>query len=167
MEMVTHCPPESWPNWDKNMILIIDSFLDNQIKNCNSYIYLYYGLQANKEMALMWAARYGHIRRVKYVISLGAKVSSNNGIAIRNAALNGHLGIVKYLMSLKPKWSMNIATQQQIRNRGFNKVAQYLAWAAATEQEFDICHNCSVTGTGYKPSDREIIKQVLRDYGKL
>jgi ankyrin repeat protein len=53
-------------------------------------------IRVDYENALRWAATYGHLEVVKYLVQNGANV--NNNSALRWAAYNGHLEIVKFLL---------------------------------------------------------------------
>ncbi len=53
----------------------------------------------DKNKAMLFASRYGHIDLVKYFISLGANVLHDNNYAILSATINGHLNVVKYLLA--------------------------------------------------------------------
>lgn len=49
--------------------------------------------------ALEWAAQYGHLEAVKYLLDQGVDVNIHNGEALNWAAHNNHLELVKYLIS--------------------------------------------------------------------
>ena len=55
-------------------------------------------LHADDNYALGWAADFGHLEVVKYLLEQGADLNANNDEALRFAAEKGHLEVVKYLL---------------------------------------------------------------------
>jgi len=53
-----------------------------------------------KNQALCWSSDYGHLKVVKYLISVGASVHANDDWPIRYASERGHLEVVEYLVSI-------------------------------------------------------------------
>ena len=49
--------------------------------------------------AICWAALYGHLQIIEYLVSKGADVEIADNCSITWAATNGHLEVVKYLVS--------------------------------------------------------------------
>ena len=50
--------------------------------------------------AICWAAMYGNLPVVVYLVSIGADFNADDGLPIRWASMNGHFTVVKYLLSL-------------------------------------------------------------------
>jgi hypothetical protein len=55
--------------------------------------------RARDDFALRWAARYGHLETVKYLVSAGANVRARDDCALQWAAEKGHTAVVDYLKS--------------------------------------------------------------------
>ena len=53
-----------------------------------------------KTNSLEYYAKYGILKVVKYLVSMGADIHSDNEYAIRYASRDGHLAVVKYLVSV-------------------------------------------------------------------
>ena len=54
-------------------------------------------IRADNDLALQWAAYYGHLEVVKWLHQNGADIRANDAWALQLAAKNGHLEVVKYL----------------------------------------------------------------------
>jgi len=55
-------------------------------------------IHANEEKALIWAADFGYLEVVKYLVEKGADVHILDDMPLRRAAAGGHLEIIKYLI---------------------------------------------------------------------
>ncbi len=75
--------------------------------NLNAVQQLCMATNVDKDDALHWAARRGHLNIIKYLVFMGADIHDDNECALRYACAYGHLEVVKYLVSIGADININ------------------------------------------------------------
>ena len=94
----------------------------------------------NKEKAFIRAAKYGHTKVVKLLLSAGADVHAENDYALRLAAVYGHTEILKLLLSAGADiHANNNAALRLAAANGHTDIAKLLTeWQSQTKVNFNV-----------------------------
>lgn len=88
-----------------------------------------------KNNTLCLVSREGHLKAVKYLISIGANPRTQNNYCVRQASKNGYLDVVKFLVFVGAEigWQNNEAVRRA-SERGHLGVVRYLVSLGANVQ---------------------------------
>jgi len=85
---------------DYNKYNVIEAAKNSHLEVVKYLVTLGANISTENNHAVQLASRYGHLEVVKYLVTVGADVNSDKIYAIQTASENGHLEIVKYLVTV-------------------------------------------------------------------
>ena len=87
----------------------------SNMKTITDFVHQGANVKAKNNLALRWAAEYGHIETVRYLVTFGVDVQCANNYAMVKAIKNRHCNLIKYLTPFQNKRNYNDAVHMAIK----------------------------------------------------